>query len=249
MTTVSERTDGAITTSSYPDLAPITESVLSQENSDDAQIAEVAEVAGGGPEETAKAEASDTEDSDTEDSEDDSDDAVDEEAGTEGKKRSVAWSRVLAYGLLPGLALVLALTAGYFRWMAVSEGDAAAAQGETVRIASEDAVALLSYKADTAEKELGAARERLTGEFKDAYTSLTRQVVIPGAKEKHISAVAKVSAAASVSATADHAVVLLFVNQTVTVGEGGTPTDTQPVIRVTLEKVDGRWLVSHFDPV
>jgi Mce-associated membrane protein len=59
---------------------------------------------------------------------------------------------------------------------------------------------------------------------------------------------AKVNAAASVSATENHAVVLVFANQTVTIG-GGAPTDTQPVIRVTLDKVDGRWLVSHFDPV
>ncbi len=98
------------------------------------------------------------------------------------------------------------------------------------------------------DKDLGAARERLTGDFKDAYTALTREVVIPGAKEKHISAVAKVNAAAPVSATASHAVVLLFVNQTVTIGEGA-PTDTQPVVRVALDKVNGRWLVSHFDPV
>ncbi|ORA23027.1 Mce protein [Mycobacterium angelicum] len=41
----------------------------------------------------------------------------------------------------------------------------------------------------------------------------------------------------------------LFVNQTVTIGDDGTPTDAQPVIRVRLGKVDGRWLVSHFDPV
>ncbi|MCV6977512.1 hypothetical protein H7J11_24000 [Mycobacterium bourgelatii] len=202
------------------------------------------EVAEADADEDPKAEESDAD-------EDDSDEALDAESETEtaGEKPPIAWSRVLAYGVLPGLALVLALTAGYFRWVAVSEADAAQARSETVRIASEDAVALLSYKADTAEKELGAARERLTGDFKDAYTSLTRQVVIPGAKEKHISAVAKVNAAASVSATENHAVVLLFVNQTVTMGEGGTPTDTQPVIRVTLEKVDGKWLVSHFDPV
>jgi Mce-associated membrane protein len=43
-------------------------------------------------------------------------------------------------------------------------------------------------------------------------------------------------------------VVLLYANQTVTIGEG-VPTDTQPVIRVTLDKVNGRWLVSRFDPV
>ncbi|MDP7707319.1 hypothetical protein [Mycobacterium sp. TY815] len=173
------------------------------------------------------------------------DDEPDDAAGG----RKIAWSRVVAYGLLPALALLLALTAGYFKWVAVSGTDVARARTESMRVASEDAVAMLSYNPDTAEKQLTAARDRLTGDFKDAYTALTRQVVIPGAKEKRISAVAKVNAAASVSATAEHAVVLLFVDQTVTIGDGGAPTDTQPVIRVTLEKVDGRWLVSHFDPV
>jgi Mce-associated membrane protein len=143
---------------------------------------------------------------------------------------------------------VLALTAGYLKWLDGSSTDIALARTESVRAATEDTVALLSYKADSVDKDLGAARERLTGEFKDAYTEMTRQVVIPGAKEKHISAVAKVKAAASVSATANDAVVLLFVDQTVTIGDGA-PTDTQPVIRTTLDKVNGRWLVSRFDPV
>lgn len=163
-------------------------------------------------------------------------------------KRSIPWKRVLAYGVLPGLALVVALSTGYLKWLDGSAQDSAALRAETVRIGSEDAVALLSYKAESVDKDLGAARERLTGDFKDAYTALTRQVVIPGAKEKHISAVAKASAAASVSATACHAVVLVFVNQSVTVGEG-VPTDTAPVVRVVLDKVNDRWLVSHFDPV
>jgi Mce-associated membrane protein len=178
------------------------------------------------------------------------DDADDEDESEAFEERSpIAWSRVLAFGLLPAIALLLALTAGYFKWLDVSGTEAALARTESMRVASEDAVALLSYTPESADKDLNAARERLTGEFKDAYTALTRQVVIPGAKEKRIAAVAKVNAAASVSATASHAVVLLYVNQTVTVGDGGTPTDTQPVVRVTLEKVDGRWLVSHFDPV
>jgi len=164
------------------------------------------------------------------------------------ERRPIAWSRVLAFGLLPGLALLLALAVGYFKWADESATDGARARAESVRVAGEDAVALLSYRADSVDKDLGAARERLTGDFKDAYGALIREVVIPGAKEKHISAVAKVSAAASVSATANHAVVLVFLNQTVTVGDG-TPTDTAPVVRVTLDKVKGRWLVSHFDPV
>ncbi|MCV7353797.1 hypothetical protein H7K15_27350 [Mycobacterium parmense] len=149
---------------------------------------------------------------------------------------------------MPGLALLSALAAGYFKWADGSADDLALARSESVRVAGQDAVALLSYKPDSVDSDLSSARERLTGEFKDAYTSLTQQVVIPGAKEKHISAVAKVSAAAPVSVSANHAVVLLFANQTVTVGDGA-PTDTQPVIRMTLDRVDGRWLVSRFDPV
>jgi Mce-associated membrane protein len=57
-----------------------------------------------------------------------------------------------------------------------------------------------------------------------------------------------VPAAASVSANPSHAVVLLFVNQTVTVGNSA-PADTASSVRVTVDKVDGRWLISKFDPV
>jgi Mce-associated membrane protein len=167
---------------------------------------------------------------------------------TKRDKRPIVWSRVFAYGILPGLALVLALGAGYFRWSTGSADDLALARAESVQAAREDAVALLSYHADSVDKDLAAARERLTGEFKDAYAELTRQVVVPGAKEKHISSVAKVNAAASVSVTDNHAVALVYVDQTVTIGTGA-PTDTQPVVRMTLDKVNGRWLVSRFDPV
>ena len=55
-------------------------------------------------------------------------------------------------------------------------------------------------------------------------------------------------AAAPVSAKADHAVVLLFVDQTVTVG-ADAPTNTTSSVRVTLDKVGGRWLISAFDPI
>lgn len=73
-------------------------------------------------------------------------------------------------------------------------------------------------------------------------------MVIPGAKKDHISAIATVPAAASVSATPNHAVTLVFVDQTVTVGNDA-PTDTASTVRVTLDKVGGHWLISGFDPI
>jgi Mce-associated membrane protein len=157
-------------------------------------------------------------------------------------------ARVLAFAILPGVALLLALTAGYLKWIDSTVRDADLARSQSVRAATDSTVALLSYRPDTAEKNLVAARDRLTGPFRDSYTSLTKDVVIPGAKEKQISAVATVPAAASVSASETHAVVLVFVNQT-TIISNGAPTDSASAVRITLDKVDDRWLISQFDPI
>lgn len=162
--------------------------------------------------------------------------------------RRIPWSRVVAYGVVPGLALLLAASAGFLKWRYGPVRDAQVASEESVRAATDGTIALLSYRPDTVEKDLEAARDRLTGQFLDSYTSLTRDVVIPGAKQKEISAVATVPAAASTSASGKHAVALLFVNQTVAVGQDA-PTDTTSSVRVTLEKIDSRWLISGFEPV
>ena len=98
----------------------------------------------------------------------------------------------MAFGLLPILALLLGAGAGYLKWEDSSRRDADRARTESVQVAKDSTVALLSYKAETVEKDLGAARDRLTGSFLDAYTQLVNNVVIPGAKEKKISAVAQV---------------------------------------------------------
>ncbi len=158
------------------------------------------------------------------------------------------WARAAVFGLLPALALLLAGVAGFLKWQDGSDQDVAAARSESVRAATDATIALLSYKPDTVEKDLDIARGRLTGQFLDAYTSLTHDVVIPGAKQKQISAQATVPAASSISAGANRAEVLLFVNQTVVIGQDA-PTNTASSVRVTLNKVGGRWLISQFDPV
>lgn len=158
------------------------------------------------------------------------------------------WARVIAFGVLPALALLLGAAAGYLKWQDNSVRNAEVVRVETTQIAKDSTIAILSYKPETVEQQLGAARDLLTGEFKDSYTSLTTDVVIPGSKQKQISAVANVPAVASVSADEKHAVVLVFVNQTVTVGQD-PPTATASSVRVGLDKVGDRWLISEFDPV
>jgi Mce-associated membrane protein len=156
--------------------------------------------------------------------------------------------QLLVFAAVPALAMLLAVGAGILRWQVFLAQATQAARVQSVQAATDSTVKILSYSPDTADKELPAARDLLTGTFRDAYTELTNGVVIPGAKQKNISAVANVPAVASVSATQNHAVVLVFVNQTITVGNEA-PTSTASSVRVTLDKVHDRWLISQFDPV
>ncbi|KUH86328.1 MULTISPECIES: hypothetical protein [unclassified Mycobacterium] len=204
------------------------------------------------------AEPSDTDPSDTESPEKGAESAAEPDvadsdsaetaAPAAAPKRKVNWERVFAFGVLPAIALLLAGAAGYLKWVDNSVRTAETVREESVQVAKDSTVAMLSYKPDTVEQQLNDARALLTGEFEESYTGLINDVVIPGAKQKQISAVASVPAAASVSADPNEAVVLVFVNQTVVVGQD-PPTDSASSVRVTLEKVDGRWLISKFDPV
>lgn len=160
-------------------------------------------------------------------------------------RRSVMW---LTYGIIPVLIVGLAACAGYLVWKDSSLRAAQAAGLSAVPAATDSTIKMLSYKPDTVQKDLEAAGEGLTGAFKDSYSALTHDVVIPGAQQKQISAVATVPAASVVSATAKRAVVMVFVNQTTIVG-ADPPTATASTVRVTLDKVGERWLVSDFTPI
>lgn len=169
-------------------------------------------------------------------------------AGVATNRRGARWRAASAYAVLPAIALLLAVGAGYLRWYESSTAASVAADADAVKSASETTVAMLSYQAGSVEADLTAAAARLTGGFKDSYMSLIHDVVIPGAKQRRISSVATIQAAAAESTAIAHAVVVLFVNQSVTIG-ADPPSDMASSVRVTLDKVDGRWLVSGFDPV
>jgi Mce-associated membrane protein len=108
-------------------------------------------------------------------------------------------------------------------------------------------VALFGNRSSSIEL-VGWRPEATSSRRRHSYTSLTNDVVIPGAKQKHISAVATVPAAASISADENRSVVMVFVDQTITVGND-PPTGTASAVKVTLDKIGGRWLISGFEPV
>lgn len=161
-------------------------------------------------------------------------------------KPRIEWGRVIAYRVLPALAVVLAAAAGGL-WYLTARHSNEAEQAAVIKVARDGTVALLSYEPDTVRQQLTDARKLLTTPFLDEYTTLTKSV-IPGAEQRHISAATSVPAAAAVSVDENHAVVLVFVNQTVRVGDQ-PPTSTPTSARVTLERLGGQWLIANFEPV
>ncbi|QLL06247.1 hypothetical protein [Mycobacterium vicinigordonae] len=164
------------------------------------------------------------------------------------RRAGKSWMRMVGLTVLPIIAILLTLAAGYLKWQDGVARESDAARRQSVQAATESTIAMLTYQPDSVDKDLKAAGDRLTGKFRDSYRSLVDDVVIPGAREKKVTSVATVRAAAAVSATPNHAVTLVFVNQTIIIGNDA-PTTTSSSVRVTLDKVGSRWLISDFTPI
>lgn len=158
------------------------------------------------------------------------------------------WSRIVGLGVVPAMIAIAVGAAGYLKWSIGETDSAETARIEAARAATDGTIAMLSYQPQTVEEALHSARDRMSGPFRDSYSELVDRTVIPGAREKKVSAVVDIPAAATISATAGEAEVLVFVNQTTTVGDGA-PTSTASSVKVTLVRTDSEWLISDFTPV
>ncbi|MFV8162872.1 hypothetical protein ACNQVK_12355 [Mycobacterium sp. 134] len=189
---------------------------------------------------------------DTEEAEADEAEADETEADEAAEKPaepelSRARSRVSLQVVLAALALVLALTCGVLRWLTVSEDQSATARDEAVQAAKEITAQMLSYETETVDQQLSAARDRMTGDFLGTYTAMINEV-IPAAHAQQIAAVAEVLRAGTVSVKPGSVEMVLFVNQSVQVGNH-MPQKTPSVARATLVKEGDRWLMSEYEPV
>jgi Mce-associated membrane protein len=156
-------------------------------------------------------------------------------------------TRVLTFVVLPVVAFVLAGAAAYLKYDQSTLVSRQIAAAESVQAAKGIATEMLSYAPATAEATLTKAADRMAGTFRDSFLSLVKDVVAPGARQKDVAATVTVPAAAVSSTTPTKATVVLFIDQTITIG-GGTPTNTASVVQVNLEKVNGQWKLTAFDP-
>ena len=125
------------------------------------------------------------------------------------------------------------------------------ARSTAVEVAGSRTAELLSYEHSSVDAKVRRVADSLTRGFRDEYSQLMTEVVAPAAKQQQVTTTAKVSAASVISATPQRAVCLLFVNQTTEAGKGEqrAPRVSGSRVRVSLQRVDGRWLVSGLEPV
>lgn len=152
------------------------------------------------------------------------------------------------------LTVALVAAAGAAAWMFffVYQPDKAtndAAGQSAIEAASEGTVALLSYSPDSLDKDFAIAKSKLTGSFLSYYTQFTEQIVTPAAKQKSVKTQASVVRAAVSEIRPDTAVVLVFINQTTESKDRPDASFINSAVRVTMQKINGGWLISSFDPV
>lgn len=162
--------------------------------------------------------------------------------------RNIAWPRVLVFAVIPAVALLLAAGSAFLRWQITWNAGSDAARTESVEAAKEIATEMLSYDPETVERHLNEALGRLTGTFRDSYTTLVNTRVIPIATTQGVTATAEVPAVGVVSASPDRTELVLYLDQYVTV-PGRAPQKTASTVRATMVRQNGEWKLSEFEPV
>jgi Mce-associated membrane protein len=102
---------------------------------------------------------------------------------------------------------------------------------------------VLSYDYKHLDADFASAEKLLTPSFRKQYDDTTAKAVRPLAAKYRAISSADVSAAGVVDASSTRAVVLVFVNQTVTNSQLSAPRLDRSRIDVTLVRIHGRWLI------
>lgn len=155
-----------------------------------------------------------------------------------------------AFIVLGVVAVVLALVAGLFGFFALRQAQIESARGAASAAAEEKVTALLSYDYRTIQNDQGDRGAMVTGQFKDDYASLIADIVGPAASQQQLTTRSSVVSSSVVGTDGtDQVTLLMFLNQTTQSAAKPDPTLSGSRIRVTMQEVDGNWLVSELTPV
>lgn len=169
-----------------------------------------------------------------------------------GPARRNVKRRALARVIVPAAAVVAAAAAAGFLYVTQYRVDLAtdqSAKAEAIQAATDGTVAVLTYKPDTIDADLAAAQSHLTGEFLTYYAKFGDDILKPAARDREVTTQAAVVGAADTEIGPDAVTVLVFVNQQTVSRDRPEPSQSASSVLVNLTKVEGRWLISAFQPI
>lgn len=160
---------------------------------------------------------------------------------TERAKRP--WRRYLRRSVLPALLVAALAVSGFLGWRQWQDHQLKVAGEQAQQAAIAYAQVLTSIDSNKVDENFKQVLDGATGEFKDMYTQSSvklRQLLIDNKATAH----GVVVDSAIQSESTDRVVVLLFIDQTVTNTAAPDPRVDRSRIKMTMEKVDGRWRAS-----
>lgn len=214
-----------------------------------ADAPEVAEVEEARSDEPADAPEDSAEEATTDEGDERAGGDEDEEGGLLKRKSAKAerakrpWRQYLRRSALPALLVASLAVSGYFGWRQWQDHQVKAAGGQAQQAAIAYAQVLTSIDSNKVDENFKQVLDGATGEFKDMYTQSSvklRQLLIDNKATAH----GVVVDSAIQSESTDRVVVLLFIDQTVTNTAAPDPRIDRSRIKMTMEKVDGRWRAS-----
>jgi Mce-associated membrane protein len=166
------------------------------------------------------------------------------------------WSRVLRnVKPVPVVLVLLLLVSGgvaawlYFEQYRPKQQTDPNVARAVVNAATDGTVALLSYSPESLDKDFANAKSHLSGDFLSRYTEVIEQIVAPAAKQKSLKTIPHVIGAAVSELHPNSAVVLVFVDQSTTSKDRPDPSMSASSVLVSMTWVNGKWLITKFDPV
>lgn len=154
-------------------------------------------------------------------------------------------AKVIRWAAAAVLAVTLAGT-GYEGWLIYQHHQQQIAAAQALDAAKKYILALTSIDTNAIDKNFAEVLDGSTGEFKDMYTKSSaqlRQALIDNKAAAH----GNVIDAAVKSAAKDKVEVVLFVDQSVSNAAAAQPQIDRSRVKMTMEKVDGRWLASKVE--
>ena len=192
------------------------------------------------------------EDADDVNQDDDQDtDDEDQDTPLKGKRnkskdarwRGRPWRQYLRRSALPLLLAASLLVSGFLGWKQWQAHQLTEAGEQARQAAIAYAGVLTSIDSNNVDQNFRQVLDGATGEFKDMYTQSSvqlRQLLIDNKATAH----GVVVDSAIASESMGKVVVLLFIDQTVTNAQLPDPRIDRSRIKMTMEKIDGRWRAS-----